>query len=398
MAQAGPEEQPEPEGGWSEGIETLRGAVVVPPVESGFVQAAGVLRADGSYCAAGALWRKFRPLTTEPARPSQTEPLAGRWLWGGVLWVHFGHFLVESTSRLWALNALEAPVDGILFIPKRPKAGDMTRGFQRAFVDQLAPGLPIRVATDPLEVEELVVPGQGFGLGRITAGTPAFRAAIHDRFGREIEPVGPDRLYVSRSALGLGKGGLLGEERLEALLAEHGYETFHPQQHSIEEQLARYKAASKIIAADGSAVHLYAMVGRADQDVAIVLRRKSTAHNLLAANVSGFCGTDPLMIDALRTEWVKAEGKKKSNRLSFGELDHPAIARALSAGGFIPEGTTWPATTKAEREAMMREKGLAGSGRFVEAPQRVKERIRAERRARRAENAQGDQTSDANAS
>lgn len=382
MAQS-PDEQPEPDGGWSEAIEILPGAIVVPPEDSAFVQAAGVLRADGSYCAQGALWRKFRPLTTEPAMPDQAEKLAGRWLWGGVLWVHFGHFLVESTARLWALNGLEAPVDGVLFIPKRPKAGDMTRGFQRAFVDQLAPDLPIKVATEPVEVEELVVPGQGFGLGRITAGTPAFRAAIHDRFGREIEPNGPDRLYVSRSALGLGKGGLLGEEKMEALLADHGYETFHPQQHSIEEQLARYKAARQIIAADGSAVHLYAMVGRADQDVAIVLRRKSTANNLLAANVSGFCGTDPLMIDALRTEWVKAAGKKKSSRLSFGELDHPAIARALAAGGFLPEGTQWPETTDAEREAMMAEKGLAGNDAFVEAPGRIRERIRAARRARR---------------
>ncbi len=379
-----PEEQPEPAGGWSETIETLPGAVVVPPTDSAFVQAAGVLRADGSYCPTGALWRKFRPLTTKPPLPEKTEKLPGRWLWGGVLWVHFGHFLVESTSRLWALDALETPVDGVLFIPKRPKAGDMQRGFQRAFVDQLAPGLPIRVATEPTEVEELVVPGQGFGLGRITFGTPAFRAAIHNRFGKEIEPNGPDRLYVSRSALGLGKGGLLGEEKMEALLAEQGYETYHPQQHSIEDQLARYKAAKQIVAADGSAIHLFAMVGRQDQKLAIVLRRKSTANNLLAANVSGFCGADPLMIDALRTEWVKAAGKKKSNRLSFGELDHPLIAKKLAEGGFLEAGTEWPETTNAEREAMMADKGLAGNNAFVEAPGRVKERIRAMRRARRA--------------
>lgn len=378
------EDQPQPEGGWSEEIETLAGAVVVPPADSAFVQPAGVLRSDGSYCAQGALWRKFRPLTTEPPRPEKAEKLAGRWLWGGVLWVHFGHFLVESTARLWALNTLEQPVDGVLFIPKRPKAGDMTRGFQRAFVDQLAPGLPIHVATEATEVEELIVPGQGFGLGRITAGTPAFRDAIHARFGREIEPNGTDRLYISRSALGLGKGGLLGEEKMETLLAEEGYETFHPQQFSIEEQLARYKAAKEIVAADGSAIHLFAMVGRADQKMAIVLRRKSTANNLLAANVSSFCGTDPLMIDALRTEWVKSTGKKKSNRLSFGELDHPAIGKALVAGGFLKPGTVWPETTDAEREEMMLAKGLAGNADFVEAPGRVRERIRAARRARRA--------------
>ncbi|MFC3119099.1 glycosyltransferase 61 family protein [Jhaorihella thermophila] len=101
-----------------------------------------------------------------------------------------------------------------------------------------------------------------------------FRTAIHERFAREVEPDGPERLYVSRSALGLGKG-LLGEELLESLLEREGYEIFHPQKHPMQTQIARYKAARQIVAADGSALHLYAMVGRADQRVAMISRRES---------------------------------------------------------------------------------------------------------------------------
>lgn len=252
--------QPLPEGGWSEDIKVLKNAIVVPPVENGFVQPAGLLDRDGTYCEHGALWRKFRPLTTEPEKPTAvSKELTGRWLWGGVLWAHFGHFLVESTSRLWALDKLDQPVDGILFIPKRPRAGEQTRSFQLDFISMMAPDLPVRVTGDPMKVEELVVPGQGFGLGLITAGTESFRTAVHNRFGRDIAPDGPEKIYLSRSALGLGKGGMLGEEHLEELLKSEGYEIFHPQQHSLETQIARYKAAKKIVAADGSAVHLFAM-------------------------------------------------------------------------------------------------------------------------------------------
>ncbi|MDX2483467.1 MAG: glycosyltransferase 61 family protein [Pseudodonghicola sp.] len=389
----GPDSQPLPEGGWSEQIVTLQGATVVPPAESSFFQPAGVLDSDGRYCPQGALWRKYRPLTTEPPAPKQVETrLSGRWLWGGVLWAHFGHFLVESSSRLWALDALDTPVDGILFIPKRPSVGETVRGFQRDFIDMFAPGLPIRVATDPMQVEELVVPGQGFGLGKITTGTQKFRDAIHRGFARDVKPEGPDKIYISRSKLGLGKGGLLGEERLEQLLQAEGYEIFHPQSHDIATQLARYKAAKQVIAADGSALHLFAMVGRADQPVAMILRRRLGANNLLAQNVAQFCGSNPVVIQALRTEWVKAK-QKKSNRLSFGELNHAVLGRALGDAGFVRKGLDWPVLSEDERQTILTEKGLGGNDAFVESPFYKKQRVRTLRRDRRATRAAaGDET------
>lgn len=383
-----PASAPSPDGGWSQGISTLRDAIVVPPVASGMIQAAGVLDAAGEYCRQAALWRRFRPITTEPAMPEDVaETLSGRWLWGGVLWVHFGHFLVESTARLWALDHLDGAVDGILFIPKRPKVGDAVMGFQRQVIDLFEPGIPFRSVAAPTRVAELVVPGQGFGLGRITAGTQAFRDTIHRRFAREVAPDGPERLYVSRSALGLGKGGMLGEERLEELLAEEGYEIFHPQKHDIRTQLARYKAARQVVAADGSALHLFAMVGRADQSVAMILRRKLGANNLLADNVTHFCGREPLLIEALRTEWVRASSGK-SDRLSFGELDHPVIGRRLHQAGFVTGGLDWPVLEEDERRRILNDRKLVGNSQYVEAPARVQARIRDMRLARRAARAE----------
>ncbi|MFV0514565.1 MAG: glycosyltransferase 61 family protein [Jhaorihella sp.] len=376
--------QPHPEGGWSESITTLQDAVVVPPTVSKLVQAAGVLDADGGYCPQGALWRKHRPITIRPDMPGElAETIPGRWLWGGVLWVHFGHFLVESTARLWALDRLEQPVDGILFIPKRPKVGDKVMGYQTRFAELMAPGLPLRVAAAAARVEELVVPGQGFGLGRITAGTRAFRDAIHNRFARDIAPDGPEKIYVSRSALGLGKGGMLGEERLEEMLEAEGYHIFHPQQHDLHVQIARYKAARQVIAADGSALHLYAMVGRPDQSVAMILRRKSGANNLLANNVTHFCARAPVVVEALRTEWVRAS-KGKSDRLSFGELDHAVIARRLGEAGFVRKGLDWPVLSEAERQSILARRRIAGNDAFIESPQFARERVRRVRLARRA--------------
>ncbi|EBA17041.1 hypothetical protein RSK20926_08727 [Roseobacter sp. SK209-2-6] len=363
-----PEDQPLPEGGWSEESLALADACVVPPKVSALVQPAGVLYADGSYCPQAALWRRYRPITTQPETPPTVErSLNGRWLWGGVLWAHFGHFLVESTSRLWGLAHLKHEVRGVLFIPKRPASGSDIQGFHREFLSLIAPELRIHVAAEPTKVEELIVPGQGFGLGRITQGTRKYRNAIHSRFARDVRPDGPEKLYISRSALGLGKGGLLGEEKLEHYLEAEGYEVFHPQDHSMRDQIARYKAARHVIAADGSALHLFALVGRPDQKVAIIMRRESGASNLLADNVAGFCRRDPLVIDALRAEWVPQE-KQRSSRLSFGELNHSIIGKELARHGFISGDGEWQSLSRAACRRLLETKGLGGEGGFVMAP------------------------------
>lgn len=348
---ADPAGKPRPGGGWSESLLDLPDAWVVPPVESAFVQASGVLRADGTYCPEGALWRKWRPLTTAPAMPQgEVERLPGKWIWGGVLWAHFGHFLAESTTRLWVLDKVK-DADGILFIPKRPAVGEDIRGFQEAFIRNLGTDLALRVTTDPLRVERLVVGGQGFGLGEIIRGSDPYRETIHARFGKSVEPKGGAKLYISRSALGVKRGGLIGETRLEEYLAEEGYEIFHPEKFPMDEQIARYKAATHVIAAEGSALHLYAMVARPDQKVAVILRRRSSASNFIEQHIESFSGVAPLAVESLRRVWMP-EGTK-AKRMGLGELDFPEVERLLAGEGFVSGKAGWSDMTEDEVIATM---------------------------------------------
>lgn len=324
---------PSPDGGWSEQIETVENAKVIPPVTSELVQQAGILRPDGSYCPIGALWRNKRPITTRPAKPTRvSERISGKWIWGGVMWMHFGHFLVESTSRLWALDQVK-DAEGIVFIPKRPRVGDKLVSYQTDFIELMGCELPIKVVTEPTEIEELIIPGQGFGLGQIVDGSQAFRAAIHSNFAADVEPVGGDKLYISRSKIGFRKGALIGEERLEGYLRKEGYEIYHPEEHDLRSQISRYKAADRIIAAEGSAIHLFAMVARPDQKLAVIARRNSGATDQIEKHVTSFSGTPPVSINALKRTWMP-EGKTKK-RMGLGEINMSAIRSQLIDAGFI---------------------------------------------------------------
>lgn len=314
--------------------------MVIPPAAGGFAVKCGVLREDGSPCPRAALWRRDRPMTLTPDQPAGDPPLlAGTWLWGGVMAYHFGHFLVESTGRLWGLDS-HPDVAGLLFVPRRSDARPLSR-WQTDFFRLAGWSGDLRVVTAPTRVERLIVPGQGFGLGPIVQGTEAARRYFAG-FGANVAPAGDARLYISRSGLSLQKGLLIGEHELEAELVRAGYQIFHPEQHPLDVQIARYKAAHQIIAAEGSALHLFAMVARPHQRLAMIVRRRSSATGQIEAHLRSFGGIETVTLDALARTWARPDTDRK--RLALGELNLPLLRRLLVDHGFLDaEGPDWAA-------------------------------------------------------
>lgn len=332
---------PRPNGGWSVSLTTLEHAQIIPtPAKPPLTFPAGVLTARGASVPQAAVWRNRRCITLPPKPATAPTPLQGTWLWGGLLYAHFGHFMCESTTRLWALDHLHIPVEGILFVSKFAP-DDGLAGYHRDFLRLMGCDLPVHIVDRPLSVERLVVPGQGFGLGDMAAGTGPFRTATRRRFASGVAPDGGEKLYISRSAIGPRRGGLLFEAVLEDHLKAQGYTIFHPQKHPLEHQISRYKAARKILAAEGSALHLLAMVARHDQQIGMILRRRSGATDTISLHLRSFAGRAPDQIESIARTWMPAEGGRK--HMSVAELDFPALQHALRRLGYIGDGPDWPA-------------------------------------------------------
>ncbi len=331
---------PNPVYGWAKRLSILNDAIAIPPTERSFLQKAGVLHADGTYCEKSALWRKAKPITVAPDMPSgPVEYMAGRWVWGGVLWRHFGHFVVESTGRLWGLSTMNGDIDGVVFAPKNPNSGTKLAGFQKDFLN-MAGAKQVKVLERPVRIERLIVPGQGFGIGDISAGTERCRAFFRTDFARDIKPNGPRRLYLSRSRIGPSRGALVCEDHIEQLLADQGYEIFHPQEHSLPQQVARYKAADTIIASEGSALHMLAHVLQPHQAVAMLVRRRSKATKYISGHIESFSGRAPLIVEHVKQVWYP-EGQRRP-RFARSELDMRGVQIDLVENGFIDRGAPWP--------------------------------------------------------
>jgi len=313
-------------------------AIFVPEREGDGKLASGILRADGSYCALSQGWIRARKPMPAPSlqRAEQIKPLPGTHLFGGNFRGHFGHFLVESTARLWALDHLPVQPESILYLPYRGEVGPIEKvieGHDR-FYRLLGIDMPVRTYGTPLRVERLFVPELGFGWAERYAGSPAYRAFMQGRLRAAVAPEGGKKLYISRARLAAQRGGILGETVIEENLARAGYEVFHPEKHPIDVQIARYRAAERIVALDGSALHLAAYVTDPGTRVAMILRRSKALAGDYQLQFRAFCDVALDVINVVRTDWVSG-GSNRVDFRSVGEIDFASLFQSLAAEGYV---------------------------------------------------------------
>jgi Glycosyltransferase 61 len=264
--------------------------------------------------------------------------LAGRYLYGGTYWSHFGHFLFESTARLWAWPGLKDELDGIVFVsPRGSGVQHRQDSFRHDLLEFLSVSAPVIVLDHTTSLSKLHIPAPGCGLGALASGTPEFRDFVHTRLAQIAPRKDAPKIYISRSSYGLRRGGMLAEAHLEAALAADGYLIYQPELETLEAQIATYRGAEKIIAPDSSALHLFGFVGTAAQQVAIVLRRHDGAIDI-APQITAFTGRAPLVLNCIRQMKYRTAARTAA-WAQIAEVDFAALGKALSAGGFLSSDT-----------------------------------------------------------
>jgi hypothetical protein len=337
-------------------IRDVKDAVVVPlPSDIDTIQSlnTGVFTPDFEEVEESITWRDGNRFSLTPRipEPDQIENLDGRFMFGGLMFGHFGHFLVETTSRLWAYEKLKDQIDGIVFVPKVQRRIDHVLNVYTPFMKLLDIEVPLINLPEPARFDSVLVPQQGFGMFGMIQGLPEYRDFMRSRMGRKVADDGAEKLYVSRSALPEQRGGLIGETLIEEYLEAEGYRIFHPQKHNHEEQLSAYKSADFIISPDGSPLHMAALVAKPTAKIAVLARRPSIAAQF-EIQFKAFCGIDTVTIDALKCHWIPANHARPS-RLSYGELDFGKLYSVLKAGGLISSPTPWAAMSDEDRKSVM---------------------------------------------
>lgn len=197
----------------------------------------------------------------------EIKRLKGRYLWGGHLMHHFGHFMSESTHRMYSA-ILGCKYDGIIFAGRHPLHPWMIEMFEKIYKCKI----PIYISDEKtFLIDELMIYPQAciLGGGNLYQDYSDFLFNIVNQSLRFNS--NGDKLFIGRIHLNDGTS-LIGEEYLYAELERDGFQYFIPENYPITEQFKKIINAKLIVMVGGSASHIFDHLGPINADLLLIGR------------------------------------------------------------------------------------------------------------------------------
>ncbi len=248
----------------------------------------GVLWPDFRQQTHARLYRRGRPVCTPPRLESgKLEIVDEPVIFASVYENHFGHLVAETVPRLpQALAAL--PQWPIVFTrlsgDTRPAPSPM---FQTVMEWLNIPLDRLRFVERPTLFREVHVAAQGEHLDG-----PPTHAAYLELLEARIAGNLPDQprsgvTFVTRAGLEHKQGYHAAERYLVSCLRDLGVRIIYPETLSLREQMQHYAQAEVLVFSEGSAIHGRQLLGRIDQDIAMLRRRKDS--NMARGQIAPRC-------------------------------------------------------------------------------------------------------------
>lgn len=189
-------------------------------------------------------------------------------LYGGIFVNHFGHFLMESTNRLWYLiENKEKNLDIVFLNAKRQKV--IPQFWE--FMDLLGISREkVHFISQPTRFSKVYVPGESHIINHSFN-----KKFLHPfRYAADQVTAQPsEKIYLSRTKF---RGGTLclGEAYIEDVFRKNGFKILHPESMSLREQIAYLKGAKTVAGVIGTATHMEVFARQGVKS--IILERSDT--------------------------------------------------------------------------------------------------------------------------
>lgn len=262
----------------------------------------GIFTSEGEFIASSGLFRGVKSPIMAYGRcePESAEAFEGNAAYGGFLYRgHYGHFLIESMSRMWRLLR-HGEFDRIFFHAHPGHAAPCRIG-EYLFSKMGIPLDKISIITNPIKFSRITIPQASLRLG----GEEAYLthrnvcAAISENcaggyFDKAEDYSKP--IYFSRTKFRIRP--VFGEDELEYQLRENGWEIVHPETMTVEDQIKVSRKSSVYCGVIGSAMHNL-IFSRPGTKVVYIEREPSqkSTYNTLEA-LDKIIGLDPTYLPA----------------------------------------------------------------------------------------------------
>lgn len=238
--------------------ETYRNAIITPIkwLEKKFHFHSGLFDQAGSIVKSSLLWRNYGQISFPfeigdlPIETSDKQPI-----YCGPLYDHFGHFLLESLSRLWITE----------LYPNRPLAWSYDQNkveaayssWQKEVLGLLGISAEAIFVNNPMRFSEVLLPQSGYRI----------RDYFHPEHAKFLAKArlrnsdASQKIWLSRSEFNNNQGTVT-IKIFESQLEELGWKVLHPETLSISEQLDALSKACHIAGEEGSAFHLLILLSK----------------------------------------------------------------------------------------------------------------------------------------
>lgn len=181
--------------------------------------------------------------------------LTGSYIYLGFYTEHYGHFLLETLSRIWAVESA-TQYDGFIFSNfVLPRRSDELTSFASFCFKKLGlnPDKVIILKEDIL-VETLTVPNaQCYILNKVHPNyINIFKRLRQNVLDLQVSNL---KFYLSRSKLQKRKRKVVNEHKIEEVFTEYGFKVVYMEDLTIDMQLSLLVNASVIAGLEGSALH-----------------------------------------------------------------------------------------------------------------------------------------------
>jgi hypothetical protein len=196
--------------------------------------------------------------------------------WIGPIYDQFGHQVRDLSTRIMP-TLIADPQAVLVFGTFASSDGSLasTRPFFRGILDWYnVPAERVRIVNRPTQFKRLrVVPQAEPG------GCADFDDSPHPFYIDALTRHAEAQLgilekrgvtFVSRSQ---SRPLISGESEFDAWFERSGYRVFHPEKHSVRDQLVAYASAEKLVFSEGSAIHGVQLLGRNLGHVIVISRR-----------------------------------------------------------------------------------------------------------------------------
>lgn len=228
--------------------------------------------------------RSGRPVDREPPiPPTPLIEFPAPATWGGHAVPHFGHFIVEHSTRILQARVEHGDKKMLFTLQPGHHAHQMPAFFWQILAWYGVAAQQATFVTAPLQVRELWAAPMAEQWDRVPTSEGYLSLLSENAAARGLTPRKNAILYVARDRMeATAEGHNAGEPYLASVLEKLGVTVIRPETLSLRGQLEYYQGAETLVFAEGSALHGLQLLGRQNKTVIVLNRRPNMRIGLSA--------------------------------------------------------------------------------------------------------------------